>query len=81
MDTRIKSRAVERILKSFAFSVLLFLVWGTLTVIKVKALRRGFEPIELLWLAYNVLISLLFLVRRRPSVVSMDAVHWNSAAC
>jgi protein-S-isoprenylcysteine O-methyltransferase Ste14 len=79
VDTRIKSGAVERILKSFAFSVLLFLVWGTFSATEVKSLPAGFEPIELLWVAYNVLISLLFLIRRRPSVVSMDAVHWAVA--
>ena len=79
MDTRIKSATVERILKSFAFSALLFLLWGTLSVLDIKSLRPPPAPIELLWTVYNVLISLLFLIRRRPSVVSMDAVHWTVA--
>lgn len=79
MDTTIKSRAVERILKSFSLSVLLFLLWGALSLSSVKSLSPGFEPIEILWAVYNVLISLLFLVRKRPSVVSMDVVHWAVA--
>ena len=46
MDTRVNSIWVERVLKSFAFSVSLFLIWGTLTVMSIPSLR-DFEPIEI----------------------------------
>jgi protein-S-isoprenylcysteine O-methyltransferase Ste14 len=75
-DTRVRSAAVERFLKSFAFSGLLFLAWGAFTAIGVASLLQSFGFTELLWAAYNSLISLLFLVRKRPAFVSMDAVHW-----
>ena len=40
---------------------------------------KGFDLTELLWLAYNVTISVLFLIRIRPSVVSMNPFHWAVA--
>lgn len=78
MGVTIKSTQVERFLKSFAFSVILFLAWGMLTLMRIPS-PQNIEPIEILWFLYNLLISLLFLIRRRPSVVSMDAVHWTVA--
>jgi protein-S-isoprenylcysteine O-methyltransferase Ste14 len=75
----IKSPAVESFLKSVAFSVLLGLVWGTLAVLQARALLQGFDAVEALWLAYNATLSLLFLIRVRPSVISMDLRHWAVA--
>ncbi|MFX0204308.1 MAG: hypothetical protein ACFFCW_50060, partial [Candidatus Hodarchaeota archaeon] len=40
---------------------------------------EAFEFTEFLWFVYNVTISLLFLLRVRPSVVSIDPIHWTVA--
>ena len=72
----IHSQRVERALKSFALSVLLFLTWGSLTALKARSLRADFAWIELAWVAYNALIAILFLIRSRPSQVSMNPWHW-----
>ncbi len=72
----IKNSTIESFLKSFAFSFLLFLFWGYFTLIHARALLEGFDFIELLWLIYNVTVSLLFLIRIRPAVVSMNIIHW-----
>jgi len=45
----------------------------------MRTLLKGFDLTELLWLAYNVTISLLFLIRVSPSVVSMNPCHWAVA--
>ena len=73
---QIKSESAERLLKSFGFSVALFLFWGTWTVLRGRSLLERFELAECAWVVYNATISMLFLVRSRPSVVSMDPVHW-----
>lgn len=74
-----RNTKVESFLKSRAFSFLLFLFWGYFTSIHVRTLLKGFDFTELLWLIYNVTISLLFLIRVRPSVVSMNPIHWAVA--
>ncbi|MFC1552923.1 methyltransferase family protein [Candidatus Latescibacterota bacterium] len=63
-------------MKSFGFSVLLCLVWGFFSVFHAETLLKRFEFTELLWFVYNVTISILFLIRVRPSDVSMNLVHW-----
>ncbi|MHC4459751.1 MAG: methyltransferase family protein [Planctomycetota bacterium] len=75
----IKNATIESFLKSFAFSLLLCLFWGSFTLIHTRALLKGFDFTELLWLVYNVTISLLFLIRVKPSVVSMNLIHWTVA--
>ena len=75
----IKNYTIESFLKSRNFSFLLCLFWGYFTFIHIEALLKEFDFIELLWLAYNVTISLLFLIRVRPSVVSMNPFHWALA--
>ena len=75
----IKSPAIESFLKSFAFSLLLCLFWGAFTLADVRNLLQSFDFIELLWLIYNVTITLLFLIRVRPTLVSMNPVHWMIA--
>lgn len=75
----IRNTTVESFLKSFAFSFLLCLLWGAFTFIQAQAILKGFDFTELLWLVYNVTISLLFLIRIRPLAVSMNPVHWTVA--
>jgi protein-S-isoprenylcysteine O-methyltransferase Ste14 len=73
---KIRNTAVESFLKSGAFGVVLCLVWGSFSVRQGLALLENFKLTEFLWLIYNVTISLLFLIRARPSVVSMNVSHW-----
>ncbi len=75
----IKNSKIESFLKSFAFSFLLFLFWGYFTLIHLQSLLKGYDFTELLWLIYNVTISLLFLIRVRPTIVSMNLIHWAVA--
>jgi len=75
----IKNTTIESFLKSFTFSFLLCLFWGSFTLIHTRALLKGFDFTELLWLIYNVTISLLFLIRIKPAVVSMNLIHWTVA--
>jgi len=75
----IRNTKVEAFLKSRAFSILLCLFWGYLTFVSSQDLLESFNHTELMWLIYNVTISFLFLVRTRPSVVSMNVVHWAIA--
>ena len=72
----IKNTKIESFLKSFAFSFLLFLFWGYFCLTGIQALLKGFDFIQSLWLIYNVTISLLFLIRVRPTIVSMNPAHW-----
>lgn len=72
----IKNTKVESFLKSFTFSFLLFLFWGYFSLTGIQALLKNFDFIQSLWLIYNVTISLLFLIRVRPTVVSMNPAHW-----
>ena len=73
---QIRNTIIESFLKSFAFSALLCIFWGYFTANRGRALLDGFEFTDLLWFAYNVTITLLFLIRLRPSVVSMNPIHW-----
>ena len=72
----IKNPTIESFLKSFTFSFLLFLFWGYFCLTGIQTLLKGFDFIQSLWLIYNVTISLLFLIRVRPTVVSMNPAHW-----
>jgi protein-S-isoprenylcysteine O-methyltransferase Ste14 len=72
----IKSSTIESFLKSFVFSFFLCLVWGGFTIVDAGNLLQRFDFTELLWLIYNVTISLLFLIRVKPALVSMNPVHW-----
>lgn len=74
-----RNTAIESFLKSRIFSLLLCLFWGYFTFIHAWTLLNGFDLTELLWFAYKVTISLLFLIRIRPSVVSMNIIHWATA--
>jgi len=75
----IKNNTIESFLESFTFSFLLFLFWGYFSLIHIRTILKGFDFTELLWLIYNVTISLLFLIRVKPAVVSMNLVHWMVA--
>jgi protein-S-isoprenylcysteine O-methyltransferase Ste14 len=75
----IKNTTIEAFLRSSAFSFLLFLFWGYFSLIGAQTLLKGFDFTELLWLIYNVTISLLFLIRVRPLAVSMNPIHWAVA--
>ncbi len=70
---------LERVLKSFAFSVAMFLLWGTLTAIRGRSLLLDFDRMELLWVVYNAVLCILFLIRSKPSVVSTNPIHWAIA--
>ncbi|MHC5109200.1 MAG: methyltransferase family protein [Planctomycetota bacterium] len=72
----IKNETLERFIKSFWFSALLFLVWGTLTVVRARGLWEHFTLTELIWVLYNGTISVFFLIRSSPSRVSMNPWHW-----
>ncbi len=63
-------------LKSFGFSVALFLFWGGFTVPRALSVARRFEWLEFGWVVYSALIAVLFLIRSRPAVVSLDPLHW-----
>ena len=75
----IKNATIESFLKSFTLNLLLFLFWGYFSLIGTLALLKGFDFTQLLWLIYNVTISLLFLIRIKPTVVSMNPIHWAVA--
>jgi len=77
MSVEIRNTTIESFLKSFTFSFLLFLFWGYFSLIDIRTLLKGFDLTKLLWLIYNVTISLLFLIRVKPSVVSMNLIHWT----
>jgi protein-S-isoprenylcysteine O-methyltransferase Ste14 len=76
---RARSAVIESFLKSFAFSVLLSLSCVALAAPHALALLGGFDFFELLHLAYNVTVAVCFLVRSRPSIVSMNPLHWTVA--
>jgi protein-S-isoprenylcysteine O-methyltransferase Ste14 len=67
---------LERFVKGFGFSLILFLFWGGLTAWKARSLCGRFTLLECAWILYNATIAILFLVRSRPSVVSMNPIHW-----
>lgn len=67
---------VERFPKSFGWSAILFAIWGCFALGKGLSLRNAFSLTQLLWVIYNALIVLYLLVRSRPSVVSMNPLHW-----
>jgi protein-S-isoprenylcysteine O-methyltransferase Ste14 len=66
----------ERFVKGFGFSLILFLLWGGLTAWKARSLLDRFTLLEGAWILYNATVAILFLVRSRPSRVSMNPVHW-----
>ena len=67
---------LERWVKSFVFSIVCFSIWGSLTVLRARALTHAFDWMELVWLVYNATVAALFLIRRRPSIVSLEPEHW-----
>lgn len=66
----------ERVLKGRLLSVLLFLAWGGLTVYRALPLFSHFAITEFFWVLYNGTISVLFLIRVRPTTVSMRPEHY-----
>jgi len=76
---RVQSAVIESFLRSFAFSVLLSLSCAMLAAPHAWALLRGFDVFELLHLVYNLTVAFLFLIRTRPSLVSMSLLHWAVA--
>ncbi|MCU0916014.1 MAG: hypothetical protein MUC88_15850 [Planctomycetes bacterium] len=75
----IRSATVDSFLRSFTFSVLLSLSCAALATPHAWALVEGFDIFELLHLVYNLTVAFFFLVRTRPSVVSMNLLHWMVA--
>jgi len=76
---RVQGAVIESFLRSFAFSLLLSLSCVVLAAPHAWALLKGFDVFELLHLAYNLTVAFLFLIRTRPSLVSMSLVHWTVA--
>jgi protein-S-isoprenylcysteine O-methyltransferase Ste14 len=74
-----RSGPIESFLRSFFFSVVLSLGCAVLAVPHAWALLQGFDAFELLHLAYNLTVAFLFLIRTRPSIVSMNPLHWSVA--
>ena len=72
----IKNTKIEWFLKSFAFSFILFGYVGFFAVRHTQSLLNEFDFIELLRIIYSVSASLFFLIRIKPSIVSMNPVHW-----
>ncbi len=72
----IKNTKIESFLKSFAFSFLLFLYVGYSGVNRTISLINEFDFVELVRVIYSVTVSLLFLIRSKPSIVSMNINHW-----
>src|SRR4030042_1201681 len=75
----IRNATIESFLRSFAFSVLLSLSCAILAAPHAWALLQGFDVFELLHLAYNLTVALFFLIRTRPSIISMNLLHWTVA--
>jgi protein-S-isoprenylcysteine O-methyltransferase Ste14 len=75
----VRNSIVESFLKSFTLSVLLSLCCAIFATLHVRALLKGFDVFELLHLAYNVTVAWFFLIRTRPSIVSMNLLHWTVA--
>ncbi len=75
----IKNNFIESFLKSFAFSLLLCLYVGFSAVTRTRSLLNEFDFVEFLRVTYSVAASLFFLIRVKPSVVSMNPVHWTVA--
>jgi protein-S-isoprenylcysteine O-methyltransferase Ste14 len=74
-----RNATVESFLRSFAFSGLLSVSCVVLAAPHAQALLRGFDVFELLHLTYNLTVAFLFLVRTRPSLVSLSPLHWAVA--
>ncbi len=66
-------------LKSFIFSFLLFLYVGYSVVNRSISLINEFDFVELVRVIYSVTVSLLFLIRTKPAIVSMNPIHWAIA--
>lgn len=66
----------ERFISSRTCSVILFLIWGLFTVYRAGPLLQRFSITEFFWVLYNGTISVLFLLRVRPSAVSMKWHHY-----
>jgi protein-S-isoprenylcysteine O-methyltransferase Ste14 len=79
MRAGLRDGAIESFLRSFACSALLSLSCAALAAPHAWALLKGFDAFELLHLAYNLTVALLFLLRTRPSIVSMSPLHWAVA--
>jgi protein-S-isoprenylcysteine O-methyltransferase Ste14 len=73
------TRPIEQFLKSFAFTLLCFLIWGALSISHIRRLIAKPSPMEAVWVSYNMLIAVLFLIRARPSHVSTNPLHWAVA--
>jgi protein-S-isoprenylcysteine O-methyltransferase Ste14 len=79
MRIGIRSATIDSFLRSTACSVLLALGCGLLAAPRAWALLKGFDAFELLHLAYNLTVAFLFLIRTRPSLVSLRPLHWAAA--
>ena len=77
METR--NATIDSFLRSFACSAMLSLSCAVLAAPHARALLKGFDAFELLHLAYNLTVAFLFLIRTRPSLVSMSLLHWTVA--
>lgn len=66
-------------IRGFWFSVVCASLWGVAAFQRGRVLLRTFDWMEVLWLAYNVTVVALFVIRRRPSAVTLDPLQWAVA--
>ncbi|MBW8014600.1 MAG: hypothetical protein FVQ82_00275 [Planctomycetes bacterium] len=71
--------AIERFIKSFAFSLLLFCYCGYSAFSNMRSLLNVFDFFELVYLIFNVTLGILFLFREKPLLVSTNIIHWAVA--
>ncbi len=67
---------IERTVSGLGFSVFCFLIWGGLTALRARRLVADFSWMEVVWLVYIATFAVLFLVRSRPTAVSLNPLHW-----
>ncbi len=67
---------IERTVSGFGFSAFCFLIWGGLTGLRARHLVANFSWMEVVWLVYVATFAVLFLVRSRPTAVSLNPLHW-----
>lgn len=75
-DGSTERQVFERFVKSFAFSLLCFFIWGWMSLARARHFTHEFSWMEALWIAYNAVFAGLFLIRTRPVVVSLNPIHW-----
>lgn len=72
----LKNEKIEWFLKSPFFSLLLCSYCAYRAIIRTHNVLTEFDFFELLHIIYNAAVALFFLIRTKPTAVSMNPVHW-----